>query len=223
MLRAVTIRRDRRKQREDEQRADKSEKKADADARNGRDTRAVANDQRADGDDGEKKPQNAKDNRQQNERKEAAAPIACRACGSLENGRADEHCEAEHNRDDDDANTEPIARRLTRWCVRMCLLPLGDILLCGCGIWLSAVEDMTALATSNVANYEFRALWASDHRKRVATPNDPKLSDGGGWRVGCTVGERRRPEAAGVTAGAVRCSAWLGDFERRSEWMSLGM
>ncbi len=46
------------------------------------------------------------------------------------------------------------------------------------------------------------------HRMRVATPNDPKLSDGGGWRDGC-VGEGGR--AAGVTAGAVRCSAWLGD------------
>ena len=45
---------------------------------------------------------------------------------------------------------------------------------------------------------------------RVATPNDPKLSDGGGWRDGCAVGERRRQEAASVTAGAVRCSAWLG-------------
>ena len=41
-------------------------------------------------------------------------------------------------------------------------------------------------------------------------PIDPKLSDGGGWRAGCTVGERRRQEAASVTAGAVRCSAWLG-------------
>ena len=30
-------------------------------------------------------------------------------------------------------------------------------------------------------------------------------------------------EAGAVTHGAVRCSAWLGDFERRSEWMSLGM
>ena len=46
---------------------------------------------------------------------------------------------------------------------------------------------------------------------RVATPNDPKLSDGEGWRAGCVVGERRRQEAASVTAGAVRCSAWLGD------------
>jgi hypothetical protein len=47
---------------------------------------------------------------------------------------------------------------------------------------------------------------------REETPNDPKLSDGGGWRAGCMVGERRRQEAASVTAGAVRCSAWLGDF-----------
>ena len=39
------------------------------------------------------------------------------------------------------------------------------------------------------------------------TPNDPKLSDGGGWRDGC-VGEGGG--AASVTAGAVRCSAWLG-------------
>ena len=43
---------------------------------------------------------------------------------------------------------------------------------------------------------------------RVATPNDPKLSDGGGWRDGCA-GEGGG--AASVTAGAVRCSAWLGD------------
>ena len=42
------------------------------------------------------------------------------------------------------------------------------------------------------------------------TPNDPKLSDGGGWRAGCTVGGKAAAEAASVTAGAVRCSAWLG-------------
>jgi len=40
-------------------------------------------------------------------------------------------------------------------------------------------------------------------------PNDPKLSDGGGWRDGCA-GEDGG--AASVTAGAVRCSAWLGGF-----------
>ena len=49
------------------------------------------------------------------------------------------------------------------------------------------------------------------HEKRVETPNDPKLSDGRGWRDRCVVGERRRQEAAGVTAAPVRCSAWLGD------------
>ena len=49
------------------------------------------------------------------------------------------------------------------------------------------------------------------HFERASeAPNDPKLSDGGGWRAGCTVEERRRQEAASVTAGAVRCSAWLG-------------
>ena len=37
--------------------------------------------------------------------------------------------------------------------------------------------------------------------------NDPKLSDSRSWRAGCVVGERRRLEAASVTAAAVRCSA----------------
>ncbi len=58
---------------------------------------------------------------------------------------------------------------------------------------------------------EFEPVLDGFHKVGVATPNDPKLSDGGGWRAGCTVGARRRPEAASVTAGAVRCSAWLGD------------
>ena len=48
------------------------------------------------------------------------------------------------------------------------------------------------------------------HKQRGVTPNDPKLSDGRGWRDRCAVGERRRQEAAGVTAAPVRCSAWLG-------------
>ena len=45
---------------------------------------------------------------------------------------------------------------------------------------------------------------------RVGAANDLKLSDGRGWRDRCVVGERRRQEAAGVTAAPVRCSAWLG-------------
>jgi hypothetical protein len=49
------------------------------------------------------------------------------------------------------------------------------------------------------------------HGKRVATPNDPKLSDGGAWRSLCRWAERRRRSVAqAVTRGAVRCSAWLG-------------
>jgi hypothetical protein len=44
----------------------------------------------------------------------------------------------------------------------------------------------------------------------AAAANDPKLSDGGGWRAGCTAGGKAAAEAASVTAGAVRCSAWLG-------------
>ena len=54
--------------------------------------------------------------------------------------------------------------------------------------------------------------WCHSRNSGQRTPNDPKLSDGGGWRDGCAVGERGRPEAASVTAGAVRCSAWLGRF-----------
>ena len=42
------------------------------------------------------------------------------------------------------------------------------------------------------------------------TPNDPKLSDRGGWRAGCMVGGKAAAEAGAVMCGAVRCSAWLG-------------
>ena len=46
---------------------------------------------------------------------------------------------------------------------------------------------------------------------RVATANDLKLSEPRGWRDRCVAGgEGGRPEAAGVTAARVRCSAWLG-------------
>ncbi len=45
------------------------------------------------------------------------------------------------------------------------------------------------------------------HSEGVATPNDLKLSDRGGWRTCCAVGLLG---AACVTAVAVRCSAWLG-------------
>ena len=52
------------------------------------------------------------------------------------------------------------------------------------------------------------ALIAQDRCAKA--PNDPKLSDGRGWRDRCVAGERRRPEAAGVTARPVRYSAWIG-------------
>ena len=45
---------------------------------------------------------------------------------------------------------------------------------------------------------------------RVATPNDPMLSDGGVRRGTCMVGGKAAAEAGAVTHGAVRCSAWLG-------------
>ena len=41
-------------------------------------------------------------------------------------------------------------------------------------------------------------------------PNDPKLSDGGGWRGPCMAGGKAAAEARAVTAVAVHCSAWLG-------------
>ena len=45
----------------------------------------------------------------------------------------------------------------------------------------------------------------------METPNDPKLSHGGGWRGLCRWVERwRRSAAQAVTAVAVGCSAWLG-------------
>ena len=43
------------------------------------------------------------------------------------------------------------------------------------------------------------------------SPNDPKLSDRGVRRGSCVVGGKAAAEAATVTHGAVRCSAWLGD------------
>ena len=44
-----------------------------------------------------------------------------------------------------------------------------------------------------------------------ATANDLKLSEPRGWRDRCAAGgEGGGPEAAGVTAARVRCSAWLG-------------
>ena len=42
-------------------------------------------------------------------------------------------------------------------------------------------------------------------------PNDPKLSDGRGWRGPCMAGGKAAVEAGAVRPGAVRCSAWLGD------------
>ena len=53
------------------------------------------------------------------------------------------------------------------------------------------------------------------------TPNDPKLSDCGARRAGCGdmagAGWAKAAgwsAAASVTRGAVRCSAWFGDFVR---------
>ena len=45
---------------------------------------------------------------------------------------------------------------------------------------------------------------------RSEAPNDLKLTDRGVRRDRCVVGGKAAAEAAGVTHGAVRCSAWLG-------------
>ena len=55
------------------------------------------------------------------------------------------------------------------------------------------------------------------------TPNDPKLSDGGGWRGPCMAGGKAAAEARAVTAVAVRCSAWLGDGWIGMSVMSLNL
>ena len=66
----------------------------------------------------------------------------------------------------------------------------------------------------DVAGWAFMALvgWLYVLRWEAAArrSNDPKLSDGGGWRGPCMVGGKAAAEARAVTAGAVRCSAWLG-------------
>ena len=52
-------------------------------------------------------------------------------------------------------------------------------------------------------------------KKDVATPNEPKLSDGPGWRGPCLAEGKVAAEARAVTARPVRCSAWLGVGVRR--------
>ena len=54
-------------------------------------------------------------------------------------------------------------------------------------------------------------------------PNDPKLSDGGGWRGPCMAGGKAAAEARAVTAMPVRCSAWLGvaGLWENASWLSV--
>ena len=51
----------------------------------------------------------------------------------------------------------------------------------------------------------------TENQKNVATPNDPKLSDGGGLAADVPVGSAGLPHS-GCQTGAVRCSAVLGDL-----------
>ena len=55
-------------------------------------------------------------------------------------------------------------------------------------------------ASSRGAQTPDRLHGSSFHGRRGKSPNDPKLSDGRGWRDRCVAGERRRQEAAGVRA-----------------------
>ena len=56
-------------------------------------------------------------------------------------------------------------------------------------------------------------------RDNAQAPNDPKLSEGRGWRGPCMAGGKAAAEARAVTAVAVRCSAWLGAFVQIcAEW-----
>ena len=75
-------------------------------------------------------------------------------------------------------------------------------------VWLTKEGKITP-------NYDDRGIWMTLPEAEAALEaanagNDPKLSDGGGWRGPCMAGGKVAAEARGVTAGAVRCSAWLG-------------
>ena len=65
------------------------------------------------------------------------------------------------------------------------------------------------LITADEAWQDVKAIGRVVEIMRLRSHIDPKLSDGGGWRAGCTAGGKAAAEAASVTAGAVRCSAWL--------------
>ena len=56
-------------------------------------------------------------------------------------------------------------------------------------------------------------------QQQADSPNDPKLSDGGGWRGPCMAGGKAAAEARAVTAVAVRCSAWLGHSPCDINWV----
>ncbi len=75
------------------------------------------------------------------------------------------------------------------------LLPLGRFFIAEFANHTSQVQS---------AEHFLHFLWGD----AVVGANDNQLSDGHDWRDGC-VGEGGG--ATGVTTGAVRCSAWLGD------------
>ena len=85
-------------------------------------------------------------------------------------------------------------------------------------LWLTVGEDNRAIGRSldtamKLAELRRNVGWlfmGFVHGMRVATPNDPKLSDSGVRRGTCTVGGKAAVVAGAVTHGAVRCSAWLG-------------
>ena len=106
--------------------------------------------------------------------------------------------------------SERLRKCLVGWRVTQQQAALGKLL-------------FEALTAESDGRREQQDQKRSFHRMRVATPNDLKLSEPRGWRDRGAVGERRRPEAAGVTAARVRCSAWLAvsfDSERRNDVLS---
>src|SRR4051812_11479619 len=84
------------------------------------------------------------------------------------------------------------------------------------GVWLCEIALRRRVEFAELIGPDF--LRGFDETR--ATANDPKLSDGGGWRDGCA-GEGGG--AASVTAGAVRCSAWLGVANSQTKCNTLRM
>ena len=75
---------------------------------------------------------------------------------------------------------------------------------------LIAIEEEHHVGVAAISLMDVELLLghgAHVHDSRSESPNDPKLSDGRGWRGPCMAGGKAAAEAATVTRGTVRCSA----------------